>query len=296
MLDYLVFMGIAYGVACLISGLKPNLPLAIFGGLIGLLIGWAGGLTLQLGVPYWLFGIDAKEAVMDLMGRGFWMALLGAWMGAAQGRKGQGAVEGKAWSLFGARSWKGALLGVLVVVVASNVLIGIIRFSNKPQAYDSKGADPVASQAESPYVAPAPTQMPASPPPAAPATSSTPGSDSAALDAHYRKIYAAHPDADSVVSHPAFNYWVAEATERKRIVDEGTADEVITLLSQYKSYQRQLQADSQRKPVQQNVQQAANYPSPDLILGGGNSRGCEYKAVMTNENYAACGISPPSKN
>lgn len=51
---------------------------------------------------------------------------------------------------------------------------------------------------------------------------------------HFQKIYAAHPDADSVAADQRFKQWVDWSADRQKIYENGTADEVIQLLSSHK--------------------------------------------------------------
>lgn len=52
---------------------------------------------------------------------------------------------------------------------------------------------------------------------------------------HLQRIYAAHPDADSILKTQDFELWVAGQSDRERRVKEGTTEEVIQLFSEYKT-------------------------------------------------------------
>lgn len=54
-------------------------------------------------------------------------------------------------------------------------------------------------------------------------------------DDHFRRIYSAHPDVDAIAESDAFVTWVAKDKERGRVAENGTADEVIRLLEEYKA-------------------------------------------------------------
>lgn len=100
-------------------------------------------------------------------------------------------------------------------------------------------------------------------------------------DAHYHKIYAAHPDADSIVMAQSFVEWTADNSEWKRILESGSSDEVITLISAYKAHLYS------RRPTQS----AATAPS--AAASRNPYPNCVIYSVMTDEDYAACGITPP---
>lgn len=57
--------------------------------------------------------------------------------------------------------------------------------------------------------------------------------------AHYNAIYAAHPDTDNIVESSEFKAWISSLKsewrqEYERVLKEGTADQVIAMLSSYK--------------------------------------------------------------
>lgn len=98
-------------------------------------------------------------------------------------------------------------------------------------------------------------------------------------DIHFQKIYAAHPDAISISEDPAFWGWAYNNPETKRIADAGTADEVITLFNAYKSHRANQRATTIPVAI------APIIPYPDCVI----------RPVMTNDDYRACGITPPSR-
>ena len=100
-----------------------------------------------------------------------------------------------------------------------------------------------------------------------------------AEDNHYRKIYAAHPDADAVFDGPAFKSWLSENSDRQRIIDSGTTDEIINLFSAYKARQT-----TQRTTPAPPAARPRN-PYPDCVI----------RQTMTDADYAACGITPPGR-
>jgi|GEM_PF-4296242 len=125
-----------------------------------------------------------------------------------------------------------------------------------------------------------PTQQVASP------ITATPSSQE---EVHFNKIYAAHPDASQISKSAAFHSWVNAEPWRKRIFEKGTADEVIAMLHSYKN-DRNRQASGQAAP-------AAAVPlaqkSRDAAVPQNRYPACEIYAVMSDADYAACGISPP---
>lgn len=64
---------------------------------------------------------------------------------------------------------------------------------------------------------------------------SQPAQDDAAV-AHYATIYAAHPDAQDLAGQPEFQGWVTrQGPQAQAILDRGTAQQVVALLTAYKT-------------------------------------------------------------
>ncbi len=55
-----------------------------------------------------------------------------------------------------------------------------------------------------------------------------------AVEHHYRRIYAAHPDADALFASADFLRWARAAPQRKASLQSGKTDDVISLFSAYK--------------------------------------------------------------
>ena len=51
---------------------------------------------------------------------------------------------------------------------------------------------------------------------------------------HYRRIYAAHPDADSIVESESFKTWISMAPTYQKYLTQGSALEIIGMLDSYK--------------------------------------------------------------
>jgi hypothetical protein len=254
MLSYFIIGMLAYSMAGLISGLKPGWPMAILGGFVGLLIGSVGGVLL-LALIVELLGLPVdKDVALTMFSRGFWWALIGAFAGTYNFRDLR-ITEFKGLKI---PHW---LLGLGIVVVAL-VAYAILLVPLYQHAFRPDEARSVVSS------------------PAAPAVSPAPESSSAATEEHFRLIYEAHPDTDSIVTNPAFTYWGEADPERQRIIKAGTAPEVIALFNEYKKH-------NSRSNTTRTAQPYSGQAS------GGYSQPCEYKQVMSNEDYAACGISPP---
>lgn len=100
-------------------------------------------------------------------------------------------------------------------------------------------------------------------------------------DIHFAEIYAAHPDADSVVRSEPFISWASSSPDRNRVREEGTADEVIALLSEFKSLELSRQPNRHVNLNRKNPEQ--------------RHASCQIKQTMTDADYLACGISPPTK-
>lgn len=95
--------------------------------------------------------------------------------------------------------------------------------------------------------------------------------------AHFDRIYAVHPDADAVVTSSSFTAWVSRDSERNRIASQGTSDEVIALLTEFKSLPIPPQPPA---PPQKLSTPVDAYPD------------CKFKQIMTDDDYHACGIKP----
>lgn len=62
----------------------------------------------------------------------------------------------------------------------------------------------------------------------------TPSFQSTADQEHYRLIYDAHPDADSIVESDSFKSWISMAPTYQKYLKQGTALEIIGMLDLYK--------------------------------------------------------------
>jgi hypothetical protein len=56
-----------------------------------------------------------------------------------------------------------------------------------------------------------------------------------ALEHHYRRIYAAHPDADAIFASRDFMAWASQTAERKAALLGGKTGDIIDLFSAYKA-------------------------------------------------------------
>ena len=175
---------------------------------------------------------------------------------------------------------------VLCFVPIYGVALAFIipAFNNQSHPSTSRTAGPMAHEnySASSQVAPitTPPQQVASP------ITATPSSQE---EVHFNKIYAAHPDASQISRSAAFRSWVNAEPWRKRIFETGTADEVIAMLHSYKN-DRNRQASGQAAPAAA-VPLAQN--SRDAAVPQNRYPACEIYAVMSDADYAACGITPP---
>lgn len=99
---------------------------------------------------------------------------------------------------------------------------------------------------------------------------------------HADRIYAVHPDANAIAASASFQQWVSADTERGRVAESGTADEVIALISGYRVYLSARMAKQPSAPVSITPQRTS-YPN------------CVFYPAMTDADYAACGLTPPGK-
>lgn len=95
-------------------------------------------------------------------------------------------------------------------------------FTGTPDKFDPSTARPVDTAKNHPF-----TYEEAVAPPA----SITPEQ----AQEHFRRIDAAHPDANAIVTSPAFQSWVAQYPSYQRIFARGTAPEVIDMITAYKN-------------------------------------------------------------
>ena len=70
-----------------------------------------------------------------------------------------------------------------------------------------------------------------------PSMTSNQGVASESLKEHYKRIYAAHPDADAIHDSPSFQAWLAKYPAYQRIASEGSTQEIIEMFTAYKNQQ-----------------------------------------------------------
>lgn len=69
-------------------------------------------------------------------------------------------------------------------------------------------------------------------PPAVPVATQPPAPS--AQEAHFQKIYAAHPDADAVFTSTGFQDWLSQNPKYQRVPKEGSTQEVIAMFTEFK--------------------------------------------------------------
>ena len=94
---------------------------------------------------------------------------------------------------------------------------------------------------------------------------------------HFGAIFAAHPNADTLMEEEKFLKW-SDTPARQHVLDSGTTQEVIHLFDEYVEYKNTPVIISSDSP-------SSSLPSKPK---------CVYKSVMSNDDYAACGLSPPT--
>lgn len=70
-----------------------------------------------------------------------------------------------------------------------------------------------------------------------PSMTSNQGIASESFKEHYKRIYAAHPDADAIHDSPSFQAWLAKYPAYQRIASEGSTQEIIEMFTAYKNQQ-----------------------------------------------------------
>lgn len=281
MLSYVLVVAIAGWVAFAISSRSSSWWLTILGGFVGFIVGWAGGVLLATYLLDVLFDIDVTNTLVNLMTKGFSFALLAGALGAKAGRA-KTAAKLPMWIVPTATVM--CVLGVAMAIALPTY------HDYKKRKFDPSTAVEVSRNDRVIDASPQNVRQRLAQPAQQPVVSQgKSSSDAKALEAHFRRIYAAHPDTDSLVAEPEFERWTSSG-ERKRIADSGTADEVIVLLSQYKTHKASLLDFANKPPQQVQPARAFQQQAPYVDLGS-----CEYKSVMTDADYAACGISPPGR-
>lgn len=137
---------------------------------------------------------------------------------------------------------------------------------------------PASAEAEPPAILPTSREQPAT------LKSATP-ENKTEEDLHYEKIYQAHPDADEIYDNAGFQDWVGLHPARKQVLDDGTTQEIIRLFSDYKAFRESSLGAALAKPFSQKN---------EVFRPAGEN--CEFKSIMTNADYAACGITPPNQS
>ncbi len=139
--------------------------------------------------------------------------------------------------------------------------------------------------------APAPAPAPATGQWQQPQAQGTPSD--ADLEKRYQDyLYARVPDANKLIVDPRFLPWVNKSPMRQRYYEKGTASEAVQLLNDFKLYLASL---PQNAPVTQAAPEGRTYQTPAEIMGISDGA-CEFRQVMTDEDYRACGITPPGSN
>ena len=54
------------------------------------------------------------------------------------------------------------------------------------------------------------------------------------METHYRKIYAAHPDADALFARKDFWAWVTQDKAREQALTKGSTADVVRVLEEFK--------------------------------------------------------------
>ncbi|RQF81504.1 DnaJ domain-containing protein [Pseudomonas aeruginosa] len=161
------------------------------------------------------------------------------------------------------KQWVFSVLIVVVLLVSTNAIFTIfeVRYRQSIEALKEHGASAVDKSTYSSVASSVHSTMHGG--------------------THYDSIYAAHPDADYIFESDLFRGWVALAPERGRVLESGNVSEVISLFNEYKMYlgSGSLKVESS----QENISPPSN--AEDAV--------CQFKPVMTDDDYKACGLRPP---
>ena len=147
MISFALQICVAYGLAFFIARSGGQVWLAVVGFAFAFLIAWLGGTAATIYALVAIHGNEAANSLLQVLGRGFWCALIGAVLGVRQARN-KPTLEVR---------WLGkAALGVGVVGVIAAVVLPALRNSEKanlplqaqPSGGESAQPKPVAPMAE----------------------------------------------------------------------------------------------------------------------------------------------------
>lgn len=304
MLAYLLILGVAcavaYGMA--VSGKGYGRAIASF--LVAVFVGWfGGGLLAAYGAALLGFG-EAKQHLLPLFLRGLWWALIGAGIGVFRARRKSRPMDEASTLALPKWGWNAALAVILagfMLALALPAYQDYTKRSQKPwevyQAQQSAAAqatpDAQIDWGSGDIVIPQAS------------TDSSPATD-AATNEHLHRIYAAHPDADAIFASADFVAWMARYPAYQRIAAEGTTQEVIEMFTAYKNQRQPYLYESNAPKSAENPKTTANSDRQPLIGKFGNQAPqnvlskhgqttCVFRPVMSDADYRACGISPPSR-
>lgn len=147
MVSVVLEIGVAFGIAYFIARSGGQAWRAVVGFALAFLIAWLGGAAATIYALVAIHGNEAANSLLQVLGRGFWCALIGAVLGVRQAcNKSTPVVR-----------WLGkAVLGVGVVGVIAAVVLPALRNSEKanlplqaqPPRVESAQPKPAAAMAE----------------------------------------------------------------------------------------------------------------------------------------------------
>lgn len=129
---------------------------------------------------------------------------------------------------------------IFVSIIGILAAIAIPSFNDHKNQSQASGpilsSQHVAREPANPATSPAPIAINKSTYTTKPSQDNSPSSPTyAERKEHFRRIYSAHPDAKAIVGSDDFMAWVAKDENRGRIFNNGTTDEIIRLLWEYKA-------------------------------------------------------------
>ena len=120
---------------------------------------------------------------------------------------------------------------------------------------------------------------------------------------HYEAIYQAHPDADKIMESPEFEDWLqgkpaGEQDDVSRVLNEGTAAEVIYVFSNfkqdlesYRAYEYQAKRDNAQALAQTQYQERRGRELETIRAD--NQRSADQQRKQEIEEYVAANRAPP---
>ncbi len=289
MLHYIFCAAIAYFFTKYVNTRSATFITFAWSGIIATITGVTLGSFIVIGGME-LLGVPInKNSLLKSLSQALIWSSIGASAGIYQGR--QKAILGKneTISSIPTKSWLGGGIIILILTVSAIVFVGSIVVPifgsgepNKiPKSSQEKSLDHPKEKPSGEIDKLLVDAHEFDPLTAVPAVESSPVQSVQQVkdrpltsEEHYKKIYDAYPNADQLIESNEFKEWEKSLTSKEKdhfisVQKSGTADEVINMFSRF-----------------------IQWRSTQVLYPTKTKKSCEYKSVMTTEDYYACGITP----